>query len=203
MLQQQFYTLVLILLYVRVDFGHCEKCEYCTTRVDVGSPAEDCVRFRSVSLRRLVFGTGYFHNQDYYRFLGVWKEHGTAHYSALKLEKIREFTEPLYYIKMINPREYVFGGTMNTATHEDRVPVFSYHHSPNTTRKDDGVWGFEKSKHRTGAWYIKNVYYNQYLIASEKKSEPPAGSTSFWAIKLDRRYQEILTDDHEFYIEGC
>lgn len=177
-------------------------------RVNVGSGVLDCVRFRSVYQRKHVFGTGYFHNMDFYRILAVFHSNRVPRNSAFRIERIREFEEPLYYIKLISSREYVFGGDMSTARDNLRLPVFSYHHQVNTTRADDGIWGFEKAyvnRVWRGAWYIKNIYYDNYLIASTVHADPPPMATNarFKTLKLDRRRQVPLTNAHMFYIEDC
>lgn len=177
-------------------------------RVNVGSGVLDCVRFRSVSQRKHVFGTGYFHNMDFYRVLAVFESNIVPRNSAFRIERIREYEEPLYFIKLISSREYVFGGDMSTSGDTYRLPVFSYHHRVNTTRKDDGIWGFEKAyvnRVWRGAWYIKNVYYDNYMIASTVHADPPpmAANARFKTLKLDRRRHIPLTTDHMFYIEEC
>lgn len=177
-------------------------------RVNVGSGVLDCVRFRSVFQRKHVFGTGYFHNMLYYRILAVYESTTVPRNSAFRIERITEYEEPLYFIKLISSREYVFGGYMSTSPDTSRLPVFSYHHKVNATRSDDGVWAFEKvyvNRVWQGAWYIKNVYYDYYMIASTEHANPPpmAMNARFKTLKLDRRQQVPLTSEHMFFIEEC
>lgn len=175
--------------------------------VDSGSGPLDCVRIRSASISTLVYGTGYLY-QGKKRYMGVYDHYSVPHNSAYRIERIPEFTEPLYNIRMINTREYVYGGDISTATHVNRVPVFTNAYQKNKTYPDSSVWLFEKAHHDNkwlGGWFIKNVYYNNYMVASSSDSQPPseAADASFHALKLDRTYQPRVRDDLMFFFEEC
>uniref|UniRef100_A0A023EJK0 Putative secreted protein n=1 Tax=Aedes albopictus TaxID=7160 RepID=A0A023EJK0_AEDAL len=166
----------------------------------------DCVRIRSANMQRLIYGTGYLYNTNRGRYIGVYNHHTIPHNSAFRVERIKEFKESLYYIRMINTQEFLFGGWTNTATHPDRRPVFSYVYSFNRTQGDVDVWMFEKvikNDKFLGSWYIRNAYYGEYMIASKEHAQPPtqAGpAAQFYTIKLDRRPQPDLTIEHQFFL---
>ncbi|KAL9696811.1 hypothetical protein quinque_000252 [Culex quinquefasciatus] len=177
-------------------------CRY----VDIGSPVLDCVRMRNDKWRTLVFGTGHYHTDDNQRFVGTWTHKGTPFNSAFKIERITKYPEPLYFIKMINTQEYIMGGPLTT-TSQSRIPIFSYHKYVNTSRDHDGVFGFEKAKDErgayNGAYYLKVVHYDHYVIGSHSEADPPAGADGFYLFQMDRRYQPTLTREHMFWIEQC
>ncbi|XP_039434952.1 uncharacterized protein LOC120417060 [Culex pipiens pallens] len=177
-------------------------CRY----VDIGSPVLDCVRMRNDKWRALVFGTGHYHTDDNQRFVGTWVHTGTPFNSAFKIERITKYPEPLYFIKMINTQEYIMGGPLTT-TSESRIPIFSNHKNVNTTRDHDGVFGFEKAKDErgayNGAYYLKVVHYDHYVIGSHSQADPPAGADGFYLLQMDRRYQPTMTREHMFWIEQC
>lgn len=103
-------------------------------------------------------------------------------------------------------QEYIMGGPLTT-TSQSRIPIFSYHKYVNTSRDHDGVFGFEKAKDErgayNGAYYLKVVHYDHYVIGSHSEADPPAGADGFYLFQMDRRYQPTLTREHMFWIEQC
>lgn len=94
-----------------------------------------------------------------------------------------------------------------TTTSQRRIPILAYHKYVNTSRDHDGVFGFEKAKDErgafNGAYYLKVVHYDFYVIGSRSKAEPPAGADGFYLLQMDRKYQPKLTREHMFWIEQC
>lgn len=174
-------------------------------QVDGGTGPLDCVRIRSASLKRLIFGTGYFLDQG--RYVGIFNLATTPYNSAFRIELIPGRSDPVYHIRMINTREYVYGGEISKTTHVNRMPVFSYI-IRNETHPDSAEWVFEKAFQGDkwlGGWLIKNLYYQNYMIASASSSEPPpeAYGATFKTVKLDRQYQQKPKDDLMFFFEEC
>uniref|UniRef100_A0A1Q3G033 Putative conserved secreted protein n=1 Tax=Culex tarsalis TaxID=7177 RepID=A0A1Q3G033_CULTA len=193
------YAKFLLLLPILVNLVVCRYME-------IGSPVLDCVRIRNVETRVLVYGTGYFHSDDNQRYVGTWNYDGTPFNSAFKVERILKYKEPLYYLRMINTQEYLIGGPFTT-TSKSRIPIFSYHKKVNTTLDPEGIFGFEKARDKrgalNGAWYIKAVHFEHYVIGSRTEADPPKGDTTFHLLQMDRRYQPELTTEHQFYLEQC
>lgn len=185
--------------------GDCQKI----IKPSIGTTPLDCVRIRSANMQRLLFGTGFLYNENRGRYIGVYNHHTVPHNSAFRIEKIPDFKEPLYLIRLINVQEFVFGGWTNTVTHYNRRPVFSYVYDYNGTQGDVDIWMFEKvikNGKVLGSWYIRNAHYGEYMIASTKSSEPPPNAgpaAQFHTVKLDRTPQPDLTIEHQFFFEDC
>ncbi|KAL9696756.1 hypothetical protein quinque_016335 [Culex quinquefasciatus] len=187
---------------VAIALLHLVTCRY----MEIGSPVLDCIRIRNLEHRSMVFGTGYFHTDDNQRYVGTWDMDGTPFNSAFKIERIDKYKEPLYFIRTINTQEYLFGGPFTT-TAGSRIPVFTYHKYVNKSRDPEGIFGFEKAKDKrgayNGAYYIKAVNFEYYVIGSRSDANPPVDGESFHVLQMDRKYQPELTSEHQFYIEQC